>query len=250
MNGRTSWLIAVVVLAGCGEREDAKLVPAQDTAHAIEHPAEDRTAARLDDDAKRTQTRDELEADVTARLLNDRKSWGETATVFTKSEAIAAIRLLEGQYKNNNERLSLVGPQITDAELEYVKWITGVERLILRDTQITDAGLIHISRLTSLRRLDLAGTQITDAGLEHLNGLSRLSNLSLQGTQVTDAGLQDLKILSGLAALNLADTQLTDVGLEHLKQCPGLKILQLEGTQVTEGGLEALRSALPDCTIQ
>jgi hypothetical protein len=250
MNGRTSWLIVVVVLAGCGEQENAKLASPHRPAQATEDSSEDRTAALLDQDARPTQTRDDLEAVATERLINDGKSWSETSTVYTEGEAIAAIRLLGGQYKNNNERLSLVGPQFTDTEVEYVKWLTTIERLILRDTQVTDAGLTHISGLASLRRLDLAGTQITDVGLEHLNGLRRLSNLSLQGTQVTDAGLQDLRILSSLAALNLSETQITDVGLEHLEQCPGLRTLQLQGTQITEGGLEALRAALPDCTIQ
>ncbi len=68
-----------------------------------------------------------------------------------------------------------------------------VIKVLLSDTQITDAGLEHLKGLTGLQSLHLRSTQITDAGLEHLKGLVSLQRLNIHGTQVTDEGVKKLQ---------------------------------------------------------
>jgi len=81
----------------------------------------------------------------------------------------------------------------SDAMLEHLKGLTGLQHLDLLGTQVTDAGLEHLKGLVALQQLYLADTQVTDAGLEHLKGLTALQHLDLLGTQVTDAGVEQLK---------------------------------------------------------
>ena len=52
----------------------------------------------------------------------------------------------------------------TDADLEHLKWLTGLQYLSLGGTQVTDGGLEHLSGLTALRWLELSDAQVTDAG--------------------------------------------------------------------------------------
>jgi Leucine-rich repeat (LRR) protein len=60
-------------------------------------------------------------------------------------------------------------------------------------TQISDAGLEHLKDLTGLQRLWLSSTRITGAGLAYLDGLTGLQRLDLIDTHVTDTGVQQLK---------------------------------------------------------
>jgi len=129
----------------------------------------------------------------------------------------------------------------TDAGLEHVKALTGLEVLYLGDTQVTDVGLEHLRELTGLRYLRLRGTKVTDAGLEDLKGLTSLQRLSLSNTRVTDAGLQHLKGLTSLQRLGLNDTLMTDAGLEHLTGLTQLEWLDISGIQLTDAGLEHLK---------
>jgi len=52
----------------------------------------------------------------------------------------------------------------TDADLEHLKGLTGLQYLSLGGTQVTDGGLEHLSGLTALRWLELSDAQVTDAG--------------------------------------------------------------------------------------
>ena len=119
----------------------------------------------------------------------------------------------------------LDGPEVTDARLECLKSLPGLQGLALPKTQVTDAGLERLGGLNRLRQLRLGGTQITDAGLEYLHDLNQLRGLDLGGTKVTNAGL---------------------VHLEGLNE---LQVLMLEGTHVTSEGVAKLQKALPNCKI-
>ena len=59
--------------------------------------------------------------------------------------------------------------------------------LDLLGTHVSDAGLEYLEGLKGLESLDLTKTQVTDAGLEHLKELKRLQWLILTGTQMTNA---------------------------------------------------------------
>jgi hypothetical protein len=124
----------------------------------------------------------------------------------------------------------------------------GIPGLILRDA--TDADLEHLKGLTGLQVLVLSDTQVTDAGLEHLKGLTGLQYLHLWGMRVTDAGLEHLKALTRLQVLVLSDTQVTDAGLEYLKGLTALRELWLPHTQVTPAGVEQLKKYLPNVVVK
>jgi len=147
------------------------------------------------------------------------------------------------------QHLSLGGTQVTDAGLEHLKGLTALQELNLAGTHVTDAGLQHLKGLTALQQLYLSYTKVTDAGLEHLKGLTALQALRLSHTQVTDAGLQQLAGLTGLQALGLSCTQVTDAGLVHLKGLTALQWLDLSDTQVTDAGVGQLKNSLPDVEV-
>ena len=138
----------------------------------------------------------------------------------------------------------------TDADLEHLKGLTGLQVLVLFGTQVTDTGLEHLKALTRLQVLVLSDTQVTDAGLEHLKGLTGLQYLHLWGMRVTDAGLEHLKALTRLQVLVLSDTQVTDAGLEYLNGLTALRELWLPHTQVTPAGVEQLKKYLPNVVVK
>jgi Leucine-rich repeat (LRR) protein len=59
--------------------------------------------------------------------------------------------------------------------------------------KVTNAGLEHLKGLTGLQYLDLSFTKVTDAGLVYLKGLTELQYLDLWATQVTEAGVEQLE---------------------------------------------------------
>ena len=109
--------------------------------------------------------------DYLASLAKAKKK--PVATKVSRAEAIAALKKLGGKIRvgRNKEvvEVSLLGPKVTDAALEYVKG------------------------MKSLRAMDLTKTKITDAGLEHLKGLSKLKVLVLRDTEVTDKAVNKLR---------------------------------------------------------
>jgi hypothetical protein len=137
----------------------------------------------------------------------------------------------------------------TDATIERVRRLTGLEELYVTQPSVDDAGLVHLKGLTKLSFLYLVGTRVTDAGVAHLKELANLSGLSLNRNQVNDAGLAHLKELKNLTELDLGFTRVTDAGLIHLKGLTNLSELNLRDTNVTDAGIEQLKQALPKLRI-
>jgi hypothetical protein len=81
----------------------------------------------------------------------------------------------------------------TDAGLEALKDLPGLQLLDLTDSGITDAGLAHLKNLPKLEWLRLDGTEVTDAGLEHIKGMPQLRLIHLYATHVTERGVADLR---------------------------------------------------------
>jgi len=109
--------------------------------------------------------------------------------------------------------VNLGGTETTDADLEVLTRLRGVERLSLAGTQVTDVGMAQIGRLTGLKALDLGGTGVTDDGIAQLERLSALEFLYLDGTEVTDAGLHHLEHLHHLRTLAVEGTAVTEPGV-------------------------------------
>ena len=170
------------------------------------------------------------------------------------------------------DAVNLSGPQVGDAELEYLQNLDNVQILNLHRTRVTDAGLgrLRLPKLwdlslegtpigdaglkqirnrSHLEWLNLANTRVSDAGLEHLAGLPKLQVLSLNNTDVSDAGMVHVGGLSDLIVLWLQNTQVSDAGVKHLCGLKKLRFLYLDGSRVTPAGYFELRFALRDCEI-
>ncbi len=138
---------------------------------------------------------------------------------------------------------------VNDASLVGIDRLT-LQSLGLSHTSITDAGLEHVAKLTGLQVLWLDGTSITDAGLAHVAKLTTsLQELGLSGTSITDAGLAHVSRLTSLRWLRLNGTSITDAGLEHVANLTRLQELRLEGTSITDAGVAALKKELPRLTV-
>jgi hypothetical protein len=131
--------------------------------------------------------------------------------------------------------------RVTDAGLEHLKGLTGLQSLALNTTRVTGQGLAHLKALTGLEDLSLESNSITDADLAYLDGLPWLRELELSGSKITDAGLTHVRSLTGLQRLILRRTRMTDAGLESLKGLTELRQLGLEGAQITDAGVEHLQ---------
>jgi hypothetical protein len=153
------------------------------------------------------------------------------------------------KYLTSLTYLSLINAKVTDAGMEHLRGLTQLQSLNLYGVQVTDAGLGCLRDLPQLRTLVLTRTQLTDAGLEHLKGLTQLRHLSLVQTHITDAGLANLKGLTQLQYLYLGTNGLTDAGLEHLTGFDQMKWLTMYATKVTDAGMNKLRRALPKSRI-
>ncbi len=164
---------------------------------------------------------------------------------------VACLRNLLGlDFFSNVDGLAWTYSTVTDAALENIRGLRGLQRLFLRNTKITDAGLKNLRGLASLQLLEMTNTKVTDSGLEQIKGLSQLQWLDMRNTKVTDSGLEQIKGLSQLQWLYLDGTQVTDAGLDKLSGLTKLEELRLRGTKVTDAGVKKLQHALPKCAIQ
>ena len=73
---------------------------------------------------------------------------------------------------------------------DFFATVVGME---LRRSEVTDADLEHIRWLPELKWLDIADTNTTDAGLENLKELDELEVLGIDGTKITEAGVEALR---------------------------------------------------------
>ena len=116
---------------------------------------------------------------------------------------------------------------VADADHVRLAWLPDLDALYL-EAGLTDAGLEHLRPLTGLEELELAETELTDAGLGPILELHRLESLTLHGP-VTDRGLGRLASLGNLRGLWLSGSKVTDSGLVHLISLPHLESLGLPG---------------------
>jgi hypothetical protein len=174
-----------------------------------------------------------------------------------QSNAVEEIKKLGGVVRYYWD-IGYGGPYLPNAQPPGPTWLRNmlgvyffadIRWVIFNDRQITDAGLDRLKSMTGLQMLWLINIKFTDAGLEHLQGLTQLQYLRLDYTQVTGVGLKNLKGLTHLRFLCLANSQVTDQGLEQAKGLTQLQELILDGTQVTDTGVKKLQQALPNCWI-
>lgn len=184
----------------------------------------------------------------------------KTAEIITASQLAAVLA-----NDPHRKELNCSGQTaITDADMDLIAKLTGLQLLILDGTGVTDAGIAHLVKLPNLGRLQLRGTKITDAAAPAIAKLGRLKVLDLGWTGITDAGMQQFaglglcdlavdgtkitdyslrNVISGfprLTDLYIGHTSVTDEGVLHLSKLVELQCLDLGNTQITDVGVENL----------
>ena len=158
-------------------------------------------------------------------------------------------------------------PAVTDADLETIASLTGLESLNLgwgvglglpdplaakrplseldchlngAGIRVTDVGIEKLAALKQLRRLDVSGSSITADGLKQLSALPRLEQLSLWNVRsLDDSAGAALAALRNLASVDLSGTAVSDGVLRSLAAfCPASNNLYLTDTRVTAAGLD------------
>jgi beta-lactamase regulating signal transducer with metallopeptidase domain/Leucine-rich repeat (LRR) protein len=144
------------------------------------------------------------------------------------------------------QELYLSSRELSDADLDYIKGLTGLESLHLSGTYagpcpLTGQGLANLRGMTKLRRLMLDFTSITDDQLTHLAALKTLETLQLhRNRNLIGDGLVHLQGLKSLRELRFYVTPIEDDGLKHLEPLTSLEVLSLQSTHVSDAGLAHL----------
>ena len=131
----------------------------------------------------------------------------------------------------NLRRLNLAGRNLTDASLDHIKPLRGLEALNLkRNRPVTDAGVAKLKGLESLRELSLDLVNTTDAGLGELEGLRNLQVLRLYAWgRITGTGLSALKGMLNLRELSIGPLEIAPKDLLALKDMTRLERLTIHG---------------------
>ena len=127
----------------------------------------------------------------------------------------------------------------TDAGLEAISRLAGLETLAIGSPAITDQGLTFLKKLGKLKELHLSAPQVSNAGVGALASLGALESLTLRTPGVTLSGLNQLKALGHLRWLDATLGPQDNQGLD-LSQLTQLEELRITLRQVREG--DALRA--------
>ncbi len=113
---------------------------------------------------------------------------------LTVPPTVVDLSPLAGLQSDDLWRLDLPASGIDNAQLAYLRVLTGLRELGLRDAvAVDDTSVYQLRLLTALQDLDLAGTGVTDAGLPYLHELPALQTLVLTGAPVTIDGVAALR---------------------------------------------------------
>lgn len=138
--------------------------------------------------------------------------------------------------------LDLTASWTTDADLDRVASMRGLERLRLAQTRVTDAGLARLRSLENLRELDLYFAEFfTDDGIAALRNCRKLERLNLRGTRVTSRVLESIAKLESLRELDLSYTQIDDSNFDLLADLPQLERLAAGGTRIGPLAITSLK---------
>jgi Leucine-rich repeat (LRR) protein len=190
-----------------------------------------------------------------------RHLWWLLAPVLFALLLLARQGFVHAQQQNAVVEIERFGGRVltTHGEPDWLLWLTGNRAfrmfekatvVNLSETAITDADLDHMAKLNGLERLNLGETEITDTSMEHLERLTDLKALDLSGTQITGKSLEHLANLTNLEYLYLAGTQVGDGDLHHLNGLSKLRHLDVTGTSVTVKGGEEMKPRLPDVEVK
>lgn len=146
--------------------------------------------------------------------------------------AVAAAGSLQRLY-----RLSIAFTPVTNAGMDHLRQLTGLESLKLGNLDGTTVeGFKNIEGLTRLRELELESLPLTDTALSLLRRLTELQTLELEQIKLTDAGMAHLECLVKLRKLTLDSVPITSPALDHLRHMTHLSTLKIRKTGVQDLG--------------
>ena len=85
--------------------------------------------------------------------------------------------------------LNLCGNKITDADMEQIALLKGLEVLSLADTKITGAGIAKLEGMNSLNELNLMNCGMLDADLEYFLSMPNLRIVYASGCNISDMAI-------------------------------------------------------------
>ena len=147
-----------------------------------------------------------------------------------KQSAVPSITIAGETYSTDQRELNLENRNLTDADIQDLKYMVNLTSLGLGNNQITD--LTPLAGLTELRSLGVHGNDLED--LTPLAGLTNLEELRLGGggNSGANARISDLSPLSGLTKLRYLTlppaSQITD--LSPLSSLTSLAYLNYDGS--------------------
>jgi hypothetical protein len=97
------------------------------------------------------------------------------------------------KWLGNVQKITLIGPQITDDTLKHVQHMSSLKVVIIKRAGITDAAMASLKDLKNLRQLDVMYSRIGDESVDDLKVHTSASLLKLYGTDVTKQGADRLQ---------------------------------------------------------
>ena len=138
--------------------------------------------------------------------------------------------------------LDLTASWTTDADLDRVASMRGLERLSLAQTRVTDAGLERLRGLENLRELNLYFAEFfTDDGISALRDCRKLERLNLRGTRVTSRVFESIARFPALRELDISYSQVDDANIDLLADLPQLERLAIGGTRIGPLAITSLK---------
>lgn len=173
------------------------------------------------------------------------------------------IKINGKEYSTGLTELILENEELTNSDIELIKYMVNLTQLNLGFTKIND--ITELKGLTNLTRLELYGNQIKN--INALENLTNLTYLCLQINQISDisalkslnnlemlevwdnqiSDIRALKPLTNLIWLNLSNNQISDINV--LKSLTNLTHLWLTNNPLNVAQIVELQAALPNCEI-
>jgi Leucine-rich repeat (LRR) protein len=141
---------------------------------------------------------------------------GLALLAFAGCGRVEEITIKGKTYSTKLTKLALLGQELTDADIEPLKYMTNLTVLDLNYNEISDISALR--RLSNLTVLNLSNTQISD--ISALSGFNNLTELHLSNLQISD--ISALSGLNNLTKLYLNYNEISDIsvlnGLSNLTE--------------------------------
>ncbi len=216
-----------------------------------------RTLNTYDDNGVQTLDVDVHSTEVTdEQLLTIAKLTGPVQIQFSHgkysgTEGFAAI----GQMTNLRQIWFWNCQYVNEQILQAVAKCKTLRGISLSHQRMSDAEIDALCQISGLEELWIDGTGLTDSKIERVaTALPRLTELVMGGNReskdVTDAAVASLVGLQKLEVLDIRDTVgFTDECVPALVKMTTLRELNIGGTSITQTGFERLQAAIPTANI-